>query len=319
METFLGFLIMGSFVWLLFGLISPARAIFWARKRTRLRVLGWYAIFFLVMLVVIQVFAPQPPQPQAEQATPATEAAPAAASQPEDQPTAVPAKQPEPVAASATPSTPAVDAAKLAEEKAVKEKAEQAEAEAARAQAEIEQAQQAQARAREADKAKIRAFEKDLRGYDAVSALFMENAKAMTRRLGKDASLGDLYQSLKQARQYAQAGANEVLKLRVPDVPEPVAAALKEAKEASWQMLLGRKDALDAFMDWLDSRKPSDQAKMQEESNFSTLQAAKSVEFLLKAKDRAGFTEEEIKADLKADSGEDVSQQAKHVRPQKRK
>jgi hypothetical protein len=306
METFLGFLIMGSFVWLLFGLISPTRAIFWARKRTRGRVIGWYAIFFLVMGVALHIFIPQPPQPQAEQATPATEAAPAAASQPEE----VPAKQPEPVAASATPSTPAVDAAKLAEEKAVKEKAEHAE---------IEQAQQAQARAREADKAKIRAFEKELHGYDAVSALFMENAKAMTRRLGKDASLGDLYQSLKQARQYAQAGANEVLKLRVPDVPEPVAAALKEAKEASWQMLLGRKDALDAFMDWLDSRKPSDQAKMQEESNFSTLQAAKSVEFLLKAKDRAGFTEEEIKADLKADSGEDVSQQAKHVRPQKRK
>ena len=154
-------------------------------------------------------------------------------------------------------------------------------------------------RTNDALKSKIRAFEKELLGYDAVSSMYMENAKAMTSQLGKGAGLGDLYAALKQARQYAQAGANAVLQLRVPDgLPESVATALKDAKEASWQMMLGRRDALEAFMDWVDNRKPSAQAKMQEESNFSLLQAAKTVECLLRAKMAAGFTEDEIKTDL---------------------
>jgi len=341
----------------LLGLIHPPLVFGRVKGATRKQVLRWYGTAALVCFIGFVAAlppAPQPVQSQAEQAAP-TPAKPepavptaAAAKQAEEvkkqaeanrekiaQETeasmaALVAKREE----AKQPETPAVDAPKLAEEQAAKENAEaqakeakkQAEAEAAReaetkaarARAEVEQAQQAQSRAREADKAKVRAFEKELHGYDAVSSLFMENAKAMTRQLGKDASLGDLYQALKQARQYAQAGANEVLKLRVPDVPEPVAAALKEAKEASWQMLLGRKDALDAFMDWLDSRKPSDQAKMQEESNFSTLQAAKCVESILKAKSRAGFTEQEIDADLKAYGG-DTPKQANPAKSKRHK
>ena len=71
-------------------------------------------------------------------------------------------------------------------------------------------------------------------------------------------------------------------------------------------------------MDWLDSRKPSDQVKMQEESDFSTLQAAKCVASLLKAKTAAGFTKEEIKADLKAEGG-DTLQQATKAKATRRK
>lgn len=272
MEMLLGFLSLLSFSWLLVGLVSPTKAMFWARKRTRLRVLGWYVVSVFVIGGAIQIFVPKPTQTQAEQASPASaqsalppEAAPATAtSQPVEPAATAPAKEPKPRA------VPAVDAAKLAEEKAVREKAE--------------------AQATEESKAKVRTFEKDLRGYDTVSALYMENAKAMTKRLGKDASMGDLYQALKQARQYAQAGANAVLQLQVPaGLPEPVEAALQEAKEASWQMLIGRRKSLEAFMDWVENRKPSAQAKMQEESSFSSLQAAKCVEALLKAKVRAGL------------------------------
>lgn len=329
MEFALGLLFVASVAGMLLGLIKPSLVLHWGQKRTRLRALGWYGLFAFLVFIAIGIFLPPPPQPvvavtpstspiapgkpvtdkakeirQAEEAqeqskseairkeaeanrekiAQETEANMAALAAKREE-----AKQPE------TPA-PASDSVKPALENAVK------------ARAEVEQMQQAEARAREADKAKIRAFEEELHGYDAISSLYMENAKTMTRRLGKDASLGDLYQALKQARQYAQAGANEVWKLRVPDVPEPVEEALKEAKEASWQLLLGRKDTLDAFMDWLDSRKPSDQAKMQEESNFSTLQAAKCVESLLKAKSRAGFTEEEITADLKK-AGGSTSQQ----------
>ena len=295
-DFILGLLFLASVAGMVLGLVKPEFVLHWGKKRTRLRAVGWYGLFALLTFVAIGIIAPAPQQSrsQAEQAASAP-----AKPEPAVPVVAEPAKQPEPQpVVQVTPTAPTVDAAKMAEEKAAKEHAE--------------------AQAKENSKARVRAFEKDLRGYDTVSALAMETAKAMTRRVGKDATLGDVYAAVKEARQYAQAGANEVLKLRVPDVPEPVATALKEAKEASWQMLIGRRKSLDAFMDWLDSRKPSDQAKMQEESNFSTLQAAKCVESLLKAKAAAGFTEEEIKAYLKADGG-DTREQSRPIKSKRGK
>lgn len=282
METFFGLLILLALLWLVVGLIKPSWALRWGRKRTRLRVVGWFMLVSLTLCIHIAIFTTKPGQTpsSAEQAaqTPTSDAIKQAAAEAEEG-----RKQAEANRERINRETEA----SLAALSARKEEAAPAVTDSVQ-------------RAKDEIKAKVRAFEKELLGYDAVSSMYMENAKAMTKQLGKGAGLGDLYAALKQARQYAQAGANAVLQLRVPDgLPKPVSATLEDAKEASWQMMLGRREALEAFMDWVDNRKPSAQAKLQEQSVFSTMQAAKSVEYLLQAKTAAGFTDAEIFGEAK--------------------
>jgi hypothetical protein len=298
METFLGFLSLLSICWFVAGLVSPSKALFWVKKRTRWRVFGWFVLFTFVIGTAIQIFVPKPPQSEPGQAA-----------------TTLNREAVEQAAAEAEEGRKQAEANR---EKIVKQTEASIAELAAKQEAAKPDAAQVVQQAREEIKTKVRAFEKELLGYDAISSMYMENAKAMTRQLGKGAGLGDLYTALKQARQYAQAGANAVLQLRVPDgLPEPATASLKDAKEASWQMMLGRRDALEAFMDWVDNRKPSAQAKLQEQSNFSALQAARTVECLLHAKTAAGFTEDEIKTDLNV-QGDDQTQE-KPAKSKKRK
>jgi uncharacterized membrane protein YeaQ/YmgE (transglycosylase-associated protein family) len=71
---------------------------------------------------------------------------------------------------------------------------------------------QEEVKAKDEVKTKVRVFEKEIAGYDAVSALYIENAKAMTKQVGANVGLGNLYQALQDAQRYAQAGADLVLK-----------------------------------------------------------------------------------------------------------
>jgi len=294
-----------SILGMIVGSIKPTWVQHWGKEKTKRTARRWYGLFALLCFIGAGVVMDKShPAPRVEQVQPTL---------PES-------------AVQSTPPAPTTNAAVEQAAAEAEEGRKQAEANREKINRETEaslvalaakneeakpDATQVAQQAKEEIKTKVRAFEKELLGYDAVSSMYMENAKAMTRQLGKGAGLGDLYAALKQARQYAQAGANAVLQLRVPDgLPEPATAALKDAKEASWQMMLGRRDALEAFMDWVDNRKPSAQAKMQEQSNFSALQAAKTVECLLHAKTAAGFTEDEIKADLNV-QGEEKPAKAK--------
>jgi len=283
METFLGFLIMGSFVWLLFGLISPARAIFWARKRTRLRVLGWYAIFFLVMLVVIQIFAPQPSQPQAEQATPTPEVAPASAPpQPESQSPVAPAKQPEPVAAEATASTPTVDAAKLAEEQAARVKT------------------------------SVRLVRKDLLAADLPGSDAADFARSMLQKVGKGVSLGDVYGAFKAANLAADESFSRLMQYRVPqDLPKDVRAKLDEAHKALRSVAMLRGQVAESIMDWLDTRKPSLENAAREKSNLITLAMTQAIISLTEAMQAAGLSDDEVKAELAEMAGNEKTGRVK--------
>lgn len=285
MELFLGFLILLSFCWMLAGLVKPTWALRWGKKRTRLRVIGWYFLFSFIIIIAIGVFAPAP-QPQGKQT----------ASVPTKPETPAPAKQPE---AQAAPSAPAVDAAKLAEEKAAKEKVRQAEE--AKKQAEV--------------KSTVRRVMVDLMAMDKAASDPSVAARNMLKSVGKTASLGDVYGAMKRAKAAADDGFSRFMDYSVPnDLPQDVRDKLGAALRAFRQGAMVRGDIAKAFMKWLDTPKPSLANEIKEQSNQVTMDMIAAVGSLLEAMKAAGYTDAEATATLGELSGQKQTRKPKAKR-----
>lgn len=154
---------------------------------------------------------------------------------------------------------------------------------------------------KESLKARLREFEKNLTGYDAVGALALKHVAAAM----KGGNAVEVYGAAKEAQQYAMAAWSATSGMKLPEgLPEEVEEGLTQVKEVFASMFLERQMALDSLMEYLDTSKPSAAHEFQQFSQTATLKAADAVVALLKAKKAAGFTDEEIAADLKAASGE---------------
>lgn len=291
MEAILGVLSLATMCWLVVGLISPNKAMFWAQKRTRLRVLGWFVIFSFIVGGAIQIFVPKPQTAQVEQPM-ATEG----------------------VKKAAEEKTEVVQQAEVNREKI----AQQTEAGIAELASKTPEAPAAPNN--EQVKATVRRVMIDLMAMDKAASDPSVTAQEILKAVGKGrAGLGDVYGAMKTAKTAADEGFSKFKDYTVPDdLPKDVLDKLVEAKQSFRYGAMLRSDIAKVFMEWLDTPKPSLANEIKEKSGKVTMAMIASVGSLLEAMKAAGYTDAEASAALAEVSGQKRAEAEKPKAKRKR-
>jgi len=110
--------------------------------------------------------------------------------------------------------------------------------------------------------------------------------------MGKGATAGDLYAALKDAQQMARAGRELTMRLEIPkDLPQEIRGYLWQIQVAFRESFDKRYMGIGAWMDYLDNRKPSVEAKATEYMDEAKSWEEKGWEICKLARRAAGFTE----------------------------
>lgn len=132
-------------------------------------------------------------------------------------------------------------------------------------------------------------------------------ASNMAQSTGKGVGLGDVYGAFKAAKIAADESFSRLMRYSLPKgLPATVHSNLDGAHAAFRRAAMLRSDIAEAFMEWLDSRKPSLANTVKEKSDQVTLAMTKAVVSATEAMTAAGFSEEEVKAELAAMSGKSL-------------
>lgn len=129
-------------------------------------------------------------------------------------------------------------------------------------------------------------------------------ARSMAQATGKGVGLGEVFGAFKAAKLAADDSFSRLMAYKVPSgLPANVQEKLDAAHAAFRRAAMLRSDIAETTMDWLDARKPSLENTIKEKSDQVTLAMTKAVVSIAEAMTAAGFTTDEVKAELAAMSG----------------
>lgn len=145
----------------------------------------------------------------------------------------------------------------------------------------------------------------ELLDYEKQSSSDFIRATTLMQSAGHGASLGDIYGAFKKAKASSNNSFYKYSDFSIPDNVSPsVKEKLEEAKDALQYAVMVRENISDDVMEWLDTRKPSLENKIKESLQSIPAFNTKAILAMMGAMSAAGFTPEEIQAELGAMSGD---------------
>jgi hypothetical protein len=252
---------------MLLSFINPSLVLRWGKVRTRSRALMWYGLFAIVFMIGGSILH-EPPQ-QTEQVSPVS-------------------------------VQDGLREAEANREKITKQ------TEAGLTELAAKQPKHSPEQQVEQEKASVRRVIFDLVTMDKPGSDAAGFARSMAQATGKGVGLGDVYGAFKAAKIAANDSFSRLIQYSLPKgLPAAVHEKLDGAHTAFRRAAMLRGDIAETFMEWLDSRKPSLESAMQEKSGQVTLAMTKAIASLTGAMSAAGFSDDEVKAELVAMSGKD--------------
>jgi hypothetical protein len=162
----------------------------------------------------------------------------------------------------------------------------------------------------ESIKEPVRSSIMDLLAADKISSSATSDAGNLIQFVGQGVTLGDLYTAFEMAKSAADNGSSRLLAINFrKEFSENILKSLQEAKEAFQIAAILRGQIAKEVMEWLDTRKPSLEASFQKKAHQVTVCITQAMISLTGAMSAAGYTLDEINAELGDISGKGANPQ----------